>query len=82
MPGMDGVAFHERLRREYPGLAARTVFITGDVMSDDDRAGGVEVGSVSKQPILTKPFAFEKLEETLVTLMRSTPTQQHPLGWL
>ena len=26
MPGMDGPAFHERLRRERPGLAARTVF--------------------------------------------------------
>ncbi|HXT15287.1 MAG TPA: ATP-binding protein [Gemmatimonadaceae bacterium] len=67
MPGMDGPAFHERLRRERPGLAARTVFITGDVVSTSGRT------SASRQPVLTKPFAFEKLEETLVALMRGSP---------
>jgi two-component system NtrC family sensor kinase len=64
MPGMDGPAFHEKLRRERPGLAARTVFITGDVISNSGRAAQV------RQPVLTKPFALEKLEETLVALMR------------
>jgi CheY-like chemotaxis protein len=64
MPGMDGPAFHEKLRRERPGLAARTVFITGDVISNSARAPQV------RQPVLTKPFALEKLEETLVALMR------------
>ncbi|HEX4684697.1 MAG TPA: ATP-binding protein [Gemmatimonadaceae bacterium] len=67
MPGMDGPAFHERLRRERPGLAARTVFITGDVVTASGRVTGI------RQPILTKPFAFEKLEETLVALMRGSP---------
>jgi len=66
MPGMDGPAFHERLRRERPGLAARTVFITGDVVTTNSRTSGI------RQPILTKPFAFEKLEETLVALMRGS----------
>jgi two-component system NtrC family sensor kinase len=65
MPGMDGVAFYERLRRERPGLASRTVFITGDVVS----AGRI---TNLQQPVLTKPFAFEKLEEALVTLMRGS----------
>jgi two-component system NtrC family sensor kinase len=65
MPGMDGPAFHERLRRERPGLAARTVFITGDVVTTSGRLTGV------RQPILTKPFALEKLEEALVGLMRT-----------
>ena len=64
MPGMDGLAFHERLRRERPGLAARTVFITGDVVTTSSRIAPI------RQPVLTKPFAFEKLEETLVALMR------------
>jgi two-component system NtrC family sensor kinase len=64
MPGMDGPAFHERLRRERPGLAARTVFITGDVVSTSGRTSG------ARQPILTKPFSFEKLEETLVAVLR------------
>jgi two-component system NtrC family sensor kinase len=67
MPGMDGPAFHERLRRERPGLAARTVFITGDVVTPAARMAPI------KQPVLTKPFAFERLEETLVAMMRGAP---------
>lgn len=67
MPGMDGVAFHERLRRERPGLAARTVFITGDVVTTNGRTTSI------RQPVLSKPFALEKLEETLVALMRGAP---------
>jgi two-component system NtrC family sensor kinase len=75
MPGMDGPAFHERLRRERPGLAARTVFITGDVVTTNGRTSQV------RQPVLTKPFAFEKLEETLVTLMRSGARATATTGW-
>jgi two-component system, NtrC family, sensor kinase len=75
MPGMDGPAFHERLRRERPGLAARTVFITGDVVTTSGRM------SLIRQPILTKPFAFEKLEETLVTLMRGGVAATVSAGW-
>jgi len=76
MPGMDGAAFHDRLQREYPGLAARTVFITGDVVTTSGRTGP---GS-NNQPVLTKPFAFEKLEETLVALMRDAPVAASA-GW-
>ena len=67
MPGMDGYAFHEQLRAERPGLAARTVFITGDVVTSLSR------GSVSRQPVLTKPFSFDKIEEALIAVMRGTP---------
>ena len=67
MPGMDGYAFHEHLRSERPGLAARTVFITGDVMTPLSR------GSVARQPVLTKPFSFDKIEEALIAVMRGTP---------
>jgi CheY-like chemotaxis protein len=67
MPGMDGYAFHEQLRVERPGLAARTVFITGDVITSISR------GSVSRQPVLTKPFSFDKIEEALIAVMRGTP---------
>jgi CheY-like chemotaxis protein len=73
MPGMDGPAFHERLRRERPGLASRTVFITGDVVTTSRT-------SPVKQPVLAKPFAFEKLEETLVALMRGAPVAASA-GW-
>ena len=67
MPGMDGYAFHEHLRNERPGLAARTVFITGDVVTPLSR------GSVARQPVLTKPFSFDKIEEALIAVMRGTP---------
>ncbi|MEO8621500.1 MAG: ATP-binding protein [bacterium] len=67
MPGMDGYAFHEQLRIERPGLAARTVFITGDVVTPMSR------GSVSRQPVLTKPFSFDKIEEALIAVMRGSP---------
>jgi CheY-like chemotaxis protein len=67
MPGMDGYAFHEQLRAERPGLAARTVFITGDVVMTGSRGG------VSRQPVLTKPFSFDRIEEALVAVMRGTP---------
>ena len=67
MPGMDGYAFHELLRVERPGLAARTVFITGDLVTTTPR------GSVSRQPVLTKPFAFDRIEEALIAVMRGSP---------
>ena len=67
MPGMDGYAFHEQLRRERPGLAARTVFITGDVVTTAVR------GSMSRQPLLTKPFSFDRIEEAVIAVMRGAP---------
>jgi two-component system NtrC family sensor kinase len=73
MPGMDGAAFHERLRRDRPGLAARTVFITGDVVAGSGRP------ATHRQPVLTKPFTFEKLEETLIALIRGSPAAS--VGW-
>jgi two-component system NtrC family sensor kinase len=67
MPRMDGYAFHEQLRLERPGLAARTIFITGDLVM------GTARGSVSRQPVLTKPFAFDRIEEALIAVMRGSP---------
>jgi two-component system NtrC family sensor kinase len=68
MPGMDGFAFHEQLRRERPGLAERTVFITGDVVPTTTSRG-----SIARQPVLTKPFAFDRIEEALIAVMRGAP---------
>ena len=66
MPGMGGVEFHEALRKERPGLAARTVFITGDMLTPLARSA-----PASRQPLLPKPFSFERLEETLVAIVRT-----------
>jgi two-component system NtrC family sensor kinase len=68
MPGMDGIAFHEHLRQERPGLASRTVFITGDVVTSVANRG-----TVARQPVLTKPFAFDRIEEAVIAVMRGVP---------
>jgi two-component system NtrC family sensor kinase len=65
MPELDGIGLYERLRHERPGLAARMVFITGDLSMAESRLN-------TRQPILAKPFAFERLEEALVAVMRGT----------
>ena len=67
MPGMDGPTFHAALQRESPLLAARTVFVTGDVVSATARQAS------RRQPILTKPFALETLEATLAALLSEAP---------
>lgn len=67
MPGMDGPTFHAALQRESPLLAARTVFVTGDVVSPTARQAS------RRQPILTKPFALETLEATLAALLNGAP---------
>ncbi len=67
MPGMDGATFWETLRLEKPLLAARTVFITGDVVSPGSRAFLDRI----RQPVLNKPFDFDQLEQVLLDLMRA-----------
>jgi CheY-like chemotaxis protein len=83
MPGMDGATFLQHLRRERPALAARTVFVTGDVIGasstlvaigTSNRTPSVPWGfGISRQPVLAKPFTFEQLEEALIAIMRGSP---------
>ncbi len=66
MKGMDGFAFHNWLRAERPGLATRTVFITGDVVTTGGR-------QTMRQPMLAKPFSFERLEASLIAVIQGRP---------
>jgi hypothetical protein len=50
----------------------RTVFITGDVVSDEE--------APARQPVLTKPFTFEMLEQTLVALLQNAPVASSVAG--
>ncbi len=68
MPVMDGAALYAILRRDRPGLAARAVFMTGDVSG-----GATRVSAIGRQPVLTKPFSLDRLEEVLVALVRGQP---------
>ncbi|PYP77167.1 MAG: hypothetical protein DMD35_16095 [Gemmatimonadetes bacterium] len=70
MPRMDGYAFHDHLREERPGLAARTVFVTGDVVSSEPPE------SLLRQPLLAKPFTFDQIEEAVIAVLRGAP--YHP----
>ena len=69
MRGIDGPAFYEVLRREHPALAARTLFITGDLMSAGSRAFLHAAG----QPVLEKPFDLDRLERSVAALVRTDP---------
>lgn len=69
MSGIDGPAFFEVLRREHPSLAARTLFITGDLVSASSRAFLDAAG----QPVLAKPFDLERLETSVAALLRQSP---------
>jgi CheY-like chemotaxis protein len=83
MPGMDGATFLQHLRRERPALAARTIFVTGDVVgasmtlgapSPRDRTPSKPWGfGISRQPVIAKPFSFEQLEIALIAIMRESP---------
>lgn len=66
MRGLDGPAFFEILRREYPALASRTLFITGDLVSASSRA----FLEASGQPVLAKPFDLERLEIAVAGLLK------------
>ncbi len=61
MPGMSGGEFLERLRREYPSMANRLVFTTGDTFAPDTETLLRESGV----PSLVKPYDFGILERVL-----------------
>ena len=67
MQEMDGWALHDVLRQRRPGLAARTVFVTGDMVSSAAR--GVP-GSGTRPAIVVKPFRFEHLEDAVYAVLR------------
>ncbi len=67
MPGRGGDELYAELRARWPALAARTLFITGDVESDRARRLFSEGGA----PYLRKPFLrFELLEAVRSLLAR------------
>jgi len=57
-PEMNGIEFYWCLKEEYPELADRVVFTTGDVLSDDVKAFVAKEPNV---PLIPKPFAPDEL---------------------
>jgi two-component system, OmpR family, response regulator len=66
LPGLDGLSFVKRLRRE--GSKARVLFLTA-LSGLDDRIEGLEAGG---DDYLQKPFAFSELRARVAALSRRT----------
>ena len=66
MPGMSGQELFGVIRGEHPELAARVIFSTGDVVSDDTR-GFLES---SGNRYLQKPFEIDSIRRTVYSLLQ------------
>jgi len=68
MPGMSGIALHDRLLEACPDLLDRLVLSTGDLVSPEAAAFVARTSC----PLLEKPFRFAALEEIVrrVTVRR------------
>jgi signal transduction histidine kinase/CheY-like chemotaxis protein len=65
MPGRGGDELYAEIRERWPALAARTLFVTGDLESDRARRLFSEGGP----PYLRKPFLRYELLEAIRTLL-------------
>ena len=61
MPDLDGPALLRRLQREWPALAKRLIFITGDTV-------GLGIGSALDKlgrPVIEKPISPEEMRRVI-----------------
>ena len=72
MPGMSGFELHQTIRQTNPELAARLVFVTGDMLSAATQARIAQSGN----PYIAKPFAIERLETLVRALLSQRPVEQ------
>jgi len=61
MPGMSGMELYKRVKKAFPSLAGRVVFITGDVMGSDT----IDFLTRAKANYITKPFDVEQLKKDI-----------------
>lgn len=57
-PEMNGIEFYWYLKENYPELANRVIFTTGDVLSDEVKAFVMKEPDV---PLIPKPFTPDEL---------------------
>jgi PAS domain S-box-containing protein len=65
MPGMDGVTLYARLQAEYPALAAKLAFVSGDVLHND----AARIAAMGDRPIIEKPFAADHVRTVARALL-------------
>jgi len=61
MPLMDGKAFYLKIRENFPEMAERIVFITGDVANPETLSFLKETGN----PFIQKPFTIKEVKSLL-----------------
>jgi PAS domain S-box-containing protein len=64
MPGVSGVALHDRLAEHHPAMLDRLIFSTGDLVSPEASAFVARTAC----PVLEKPFRFSALDELVERL--------------
>ncbi len=66
MPRMDGAAFYERLLEEWPALAERVLFLSGDIT----QLAGRGLAEIPRERVLVKPLELVELERRIADFMR------------
>jgi CheY-like chemotaxis protein len=61
MSGISGMDLYQTLKKKHPNMADKTVFITGDTMTDETN----EFLTSSGRPYLAKPFTPMEFLETI-----------------
>ena len=72
MPGMSGFELHQTIKQYSPELAARVVFVTGDMLSAATQARIAQTGN----PYIAKPFAIDRLEALVRSLLAQRPIER------
>lgn len=65
MPALGGRGFFEQVEEQWPTLASRFVFVTGDVAD----ARTVEFLKATAQPIVTKPYEVKELIAAIASVL-------------
>jgi DNA-binding NtrC family response regulator len=65
MPGMDGIAFYEEVRRRHPAQADRIILVTPHVQLDQYK----EFMQIVRAPILQKPFTLGEFHAGLARML-------------
>jgi len=66
MPRMDGAEFYERLLEEWPALAERVLFLSGDITQLASRG----LAEIPRERVLVKPLELVELERRIADFVR------------
>jgi CheY-like chemotaxis protein len=74
IPQMGGIEFYSYLKKEYPDMAEKIIFSSGDIMSGNT----AEFLKESNRPFLPKPFTPDQLR--LIVHETFDPKSNNPPG--